>query len=113
MSLCGVSNKSGILGAHAGKVIPIRGVIINRFRSGLLATAAGVATLTKAVKDLRNEGALLPNCEVMEPKIKETTAFAQAADLQVPIFGIKAPIAADPIQQYEELAEKIVRIMGI
>jgi chromosome partitioning protein len=98
----------GILGAKHGKVIPIRGVIVNRFRAGLLATAAGMAELSRAVRDLRNAGLLLPKCELMKPSIKDTTAFAQAAEQQVPIFGIKGSIAAEAIQQYKELSENVL-----
>jgi chromosome partitioning protein len=98
----------GVLGARHGKLIPIRGIVINRFKEGLLAINAGMAELKKAVNDLKNSGALLARCQVMVPNIKDTTAFAQAAERQKPIFAIPTAIAKQASQQIEELAQVIL-----
>lgn len=99
----------GVLGAHFGRVIPIRGVIVNRYKDNLKATAAGMSELSRAIVELKNEGSLLPRCELMRPQIKDTTAFAQAAEQNVPIFGITSAIAREAIQQCRDLAEKILK----
>jgi len=98
----------GVLGANFGKVIPIRGIIVNRYKEGLKAATAGMAELRRAVKDLKNEGTLPPQCELMAPTIKDTTAFAQAAEQNRPIFVINGDPAKEATQQFKELAQKIL-----
>jgi len=101
----------GVLGGAFGRLIPIRGVIINRYRDGFLATAAGIQELRRAVVELKNEGLLLPQCELMTPTIKDSTTFAQAADRNVPIFGIAAPIAKEATEQFKDLSKKILTVV--
>jgi len=101
----------GTLGAHHGKLIPIRGVIVNRYKTNQKATAAGMIQLKVAVRDLKNDGSLLPRCELIDPPIKETTAFQQAAEAQTPISGINAPIATEAAQQVTDLSRKIIEIL--